>query len=193
MTSQTVSRKRTFKTLTNAKLDLLKRKTLKQRTLAKVKWAVRAYNEWRAVRIQDKNTYDELIFEANLCSLNTLTKESLCHALCRFIPEVTKVRDASEYPGKTLYEMIIAIQKYLNENEIPWKLVEGSDFIRVKTVLDNTMKEQAEANIGMVKKQAQFISQNLENTMWQKGLLGEDTPDKLRSTVLFLIGINCGM
>ena len=63
----------------------------------------------------------------------------------------------------------------------------------VKTFLDNTMKEHAKANIGMVKKQVQFISQVLENSMWQSGILGEDTPDKLRSTVLFLIGVNCGM
>ena len=121
--SQTVSRKRSFKTLTNAKLDLLKRRQLKQRTLAKVKWAVRAYNEWRGCRLQDKNCYDELIFDANLCDLQNLRHEALSHSLCRLIPEVTKVNDGGEYPGKTLYEMIIAIQKYLNENEIPWKLV----------------------------------------------------------------------
>ena len=45
LTSQTVSRKHSFKTLTNAKLDIFKRRQLKQRTLTKVKWAVRAYNE----------------------------------------------------------------------------------------------------------------------------------------------------
>ena len=29
--------------------------------------------------------------------------------------------------------------------------------------------------------------------MWQKGVLGEDNPDKLHSTVLFLVGLNCGL
>ena len=57
--------------------------------------------------------------------------------------------------------MIISIQKYLNENEIGWKLVEGREFINVKTVLDNTMKKRAKANIGMTKKQAEFIPQKL--------------------------------
>ena len=55
------------------------------------------------------------------------------------------------------------------------------------------MKERAEANIGMVKKQAEFIPQDLEMSMWKSGVLGEVSPDKLRATVLFLIGINCGM
>ena len=125
--------------------------------------------------------------------MQNLRHEALSHSLCRFIPEVTKVNNGGEYPGKTLYKMIIAIQKYLNENEIPWKLVEGKEFINVKTVLDNTMKERAEANMGMVKKQAEFIPQELELSMWKSGVLGEDSPDKLRATVLFLIGINCGM
>ena len=102
VTSQTVSRKRSFKTLTNAKLDLLKRRQLKQHTLAKVKWAVRAYNEWRAVRLQDKYEFNQLIFDANLCDLQCLKKEALCHSLCRFIPEVTKVNDGGEYPRENV-------------------------------------------------------------------------------------------
>ena len=75
--------------------------------------------------------------------------------------------------------MIIAIQKYLNENQIHWKLVDGQAFVNVRTVLDNTMKERAEANIGMVVKQAKFISTDFEDVLWSRGILGEDTPDKL--------------
>ena len=85
--------------------------------------------------------------------------------------------------------MIIAIQKYLNENQINWKLIDGQEFINVNTVLDNTMKERAQENIGMVTKQ--FISTDFEKFLWDRGVLGEDIPDKLRSTVLFLIGVNC--
>ena len=48
-------------------------------------------------------------------------------------------------------------------------------------------------NIGTVTKQAKFISMEHENKLWEKGVLGEDTPDKLRSTVLFLIGVNVGL
>ena len=45
----------------------------------------------------------------------------------------------------------------------------------------------------MVKRQANVISYKFENSLWEKNILGEDTPDKLRNTVLFLIGINCGL
>ena len=179
--------------MSSAKLDLLKRRQMKRRTLSKVKWAVRAYQEWRECKLQDVENYDQLVFDANLSDLDNITQNALQHSLCMFIPEVTKVKDGGPYPGKTLYEMIIAIQKYLNENQIHWKLVDGQAFVNVRTVLDNTMKERAEASIGMVVKQAKFISTDFEDVLWSRGILGEDTPDKLRATVLFLIGVNCGM
>ena len=45
----------------------------------------------------------------------------------------------------------------------------------------------------MVKKQAKFISSEVENDLWEKGVLGEQNPDQLRETVLFLLGINLGL
>ena len=89
--------------------------------------------------------------------------------------------------------MIVSIQKYLNQKDIPWKLIEDPEFLDVKTVLDNVMKERARMNIGMIKKQAEFISLDYENKLWRSGTLGEDTPDKLRDTVLFIIGINLAL
>ena len=55
------------------------------------------------------------------------------------------------------------------------------------------MKERAQQNIGLVKKQANFIPMEYENLLWDQGVLGEDSPDKLRNTVLFLLDINLGL
>ena len=87
--------------------------------------------------------------------------------------------------------MIVAIQKYLIVNKLKWKLVEGDEFEECRTVLDNIMQERTAANIGVVKRQAGLITYEHENSLWEKNVLGEDTPDKLRNTVLFLLGINC--
>ena len=35
-----------------------------------------------------------------------------------------------------------------------------------------------------------MIGYETENSLWDRGILEEDTPDKLRNTVLFLLGIN---
>ena len=53
------------------------------------------------------------------------------------------------------------------------------------------MQECTAANIGVVKCQAGIISYEHEDSLWQKGILGEHDPDTLRSTVLFLLEINC--
>ena len=45
----------------------------------------------------------------------------------------------------------------------------------------------------MVKKSAKFLSVEFGNELWRSGTLGEDTPDKLRDTVLFILGINLAL
>ena len=62
-----------------------------------------------------------------------------------------------------------------------------------QTVLDNLMKERALQNIGIIKRQAELISLDFQNELWDKGVLGEENPEKLCNTVLFLIGINCAL
>ena len=53
------------------------------------------------------------------------------------------------------------------------------------------MKERTQANIGTVKCKAKIIPYDLENELWNRGVLGEESPDQLRNTVLFLLGMNC--
>ena len=76
---------------------------------------------------------------------------------------------------------------------MPWKLNKDPCFLDVKMVLDNVMKECAHDCVGMVKKQAEFISLEYEDHLWKCCTLGEDTPDKLRDTVLFVLGINLAL
>ena len=55
------------------------------------------------------------------------------------------------------------------------------------------MQECAAQCIGMIHKRAEVISMEHEMHMWQTNVLGEDTPDKLHNTVLYLIGVNCAL
>ena len=109
-----------------------------------------------------------------------------------FIAEVKKI-DGTEYPGKTLYHLVVSIQKHLNTKGKPWKLIENPHFNQLRTVLDNLMKECALQQIATIKRQASMIEFDEENAMWEKEILGERTPDQLRRTVLFLIGLNVGL
>ena len=65
--------------------------------------------------------------------------------------------------------------------------------MNLQCVLDNVMKERASMNLGTVRRQAQVISMNYENDLWDRKVLGEDTPEELRNTVLFLLGVNLAL
>ena len=187
---KTVSNVRSFKKVTDTKLQDLVKNKLKKRTKAKMMWGVRAYNEWREVRMKDG--YNARIWRPDLDKCQLLAKEDFEYSMCKFIAEVVKVKDGSDYPGCTLYQMCVVIQKYLFSNGLKWKLIEG-DFDRLRNVLDNIMKDRAARCIGTVVKRAQFLSVEKENEMWEKGILGEDNPNQLRDTVLFLLGLNIGL
>ena len=158
-----------------------------------MQWSVRAYNDWRTQRLSQSDNIDVKIAQSDLSKLEDLTKSNLCYSLCRFIAEVTKVRDGKDYPGKTLYKMLTSIQKYLHQNRVMWKILDDVEFLDLKVVLDNIMKEKAAQNIGTTVRQAGYIPFDFENQLWDCNILSEDTPGKLRDTVLFLLSINLGL
>ena len=63
------------------------------------------------------------------------------------------------------------------------------EFIQVCTVLDNVMQERTESNIGVGTKRAKLITYDIEQDLWDCGFLGHDTPDKLRTTTYYVIGM----
>ena len=187
-TTKTVS-KRKFDFASDGCIEGLKQIKLKKKSEAKIDWAVNAYIDWRRERL-DKFQYDVPIYFADLEQLESLEKGNLNHVLCRFVPEVTKKRGTGPYPGATLYQMIVAIQRFLVMNKVKWKLLDDPDFDEMRTVLNNVMRERALQKIGIVKKQAGLITFEHEDSLWCKGLLGEDSPDVLRNTT-FSTGYQC--
>ena len=119
-----------------------------------------------------------------------VSKETFEFALCRFICEVRKSKDDQNYPGKMLYQLVCALQNHLKKQEVNLKLVHEEDFQYFNRVLDRVMQERAAMAIGTIKRQAQVISLDYENRLWEQGILGEDTSDKIGNTVLYMLGVN---
>ena len=107
-----------------------------------MQWGVRAFYDWRNMKLADPVTYDYRIYECHLNRVEKLSMQNFKFSMCKFLAEIKK-QDGSEYPGYTMYQLCIAIQKHLNENGKKWKLVEGSDMLQVWNVLDNIITEGA--------------------------------------------------
>ena len=118
----------------------------------------------------------------------------LGRSLCCFLNEVRRT-DGEEYPGNTLYSLIVMIQLHLEKQGKDWKLMEGSNFLCVRNTLDNLMKQCALSRISKAAKSAEPISVDDKQKLWDEGVLGEFQPDQLRSTVMYLLGLTfalCG-
>ena len=176
----------------DTKLEDMSKTMLKKRTEAKMMWGYHMYNEWRTAKLADPATYNVRVLRSNLNECKNLAKDDFEYSMCKFVAEVVKVKDGSDYPGRTLYQLCVSIQKYLFVNGIKWKLIEG-DFDKLRNVLDNVMKQWAAECIGTTVCRAGFVTQEIDNKMWVDGVLGDENPGQLRETVLFLLGLNVGL
>ena len=62
----------------------------------------------------------------------------------------------------------------------------------LRNAVDNIMKEHTAKGLAK-KKQAEVISFAIEELLWEKSVLGEETPLQLLWTMLFLLGLCCAL
>ena len=102
--------------------------------------------------------------------------------LCDFIVEIRK-ENGEQYPSSSMYDLISGLSLYLErEHGFTNKLV-SSALRSVRNTLDNVMKERTAEGWGRPERDP--ILEEHEQVLWEKGILGEDSPDKLRQTVFF--------
>ena len=58
--------------------------------------------------------------------------------------------------------------------------------------LDNIMKMHTNSGLGR-KNSTSVVTVDAEEKMWNKGILGEDTPKQLSDTILYLLGLNLAL
>ena len=124
--------------------------------------------------------------------MSTFNKVDMAFALCRFVSKARKEK-GGYFPLKTLRHLVISIQMYIESIGFNWKLIDGDEYVSVKLCLDNVMKENASMGLGRVVKLAQAFEFSAIEKMWNSGVLGEDSPQQLSDTVLFLLGLNCAL
>ena len=154
--------------LHQAKTNNLKSKA----TEIKQNWAVNLFSDWRV----EKN-----INEVNLGNLSDI--------LCQFILEVRK-QNGDEYPPQSLYQIVMCLQNHLNnvfQKNI--QILKDENFLEVRNTLDFEMKKLTENGIGTVNS-AQEITESMEDMLWEKHILGCETPKQLQETLLYLLGYN---
>ena len=146
------------------------------------------FNEWKAARndIAIKQDCNTSIIRVELIEM---TKDELCHNLSLFVLEARK-RSGEDYPAKTLYELTIPLQLCLTSQGEENKFLDDKGFVTLKNSLNARMKELSATGKIVKRKQAGTISYEEEDSLWCKGILGTDTPQKLFDTMMYKSGLH---
>ncbi len=120
--------------------------------------------------------------------LEDLLDEVLADTLCKFVVEVWNSKGAF-YPQETLYSLIIMLQIFLSTKGRSVRLLQDNSFLKLRNTLDNHMKTLSKKGFIASKNKADIITLSQEESMWQKGVLGDSCLEKLLYSLMYLLGI----
>ena len=160
-------------------------------TTKTTEWSVKTWQEWaenRQVKCPTQVVPD----------LETITNEQLNHWLSRFVMEVRN-QQGDHYRGGTLYSLCSGLQRFVWEKRRssskndPVDIYKDLSFSFFRSSFNSTLKQLHHKGIGTKTKQAEVISENVEDRLWNEGSLGDDTPQKLLDSLIFCFGLNLAL
>ena len=166
-------------------------KTLPKNTFNHSNWAMKTFIDWHKSRIEKNITNPDHLEVYKEPS--EMTKSELDYLLKFFVHEVRK-QNGDRYPGESLKQLIAGIQFYfrntLNKNI---SIFTDEEFLNTRKSLDSAMKDACQENVGFHKKQATAITLEMEESLWEKNILGSENPAQLNRTLIYLLGIHLGL
>ena len=150
------------------------------------KWVANLWCEWAQYRLQvpfvkeEEKQYELL---EDFCKIST---KAMNFWLAKFILEVHR-RDGKLYSGETLYQICCGLLRLLKEaDRAEVNILSNPVFCQFRAPLDARMKEIKATGEHKVKK-AEVITEEQENCLWEKGLLGDQHPQQLLDTLIFYV------
>lgn len=171
----------------------LRTMSVPQKTKEKAQWAYNQFLQWRSWRLSLELPNECDRFLSRDLGITEFSEPELDEVLSVFISQVRK-HNKDRYPGQTLYEMVTSIQKYFEVfGGKMFRLIEKSMFPKLYYTLDVEMKASSAQGIGTTVKKAEPISPESEEVLWNKNILGDQTPKSLLRAAFYLIGVNFGL
>ena len=95
--------------------------------------------------------------------------------------------NSEPYTPDTLYKICAGLLWYIRERRPEINIFKDSNYANFQRTLDGEMKRLHASGLGVKKRQAEPITVEEENKLWEKGVLGESDPQTLLDTVLFFV------
>ena len=151
-------------------------------------WAASVWHDWATYRRnmvsveveEEEHDLKEEFTEMSVAAMNFW--------LCKFVIEVRR-KDAKPYAPDTLYQACCGLLRLLKEaGRAEVNMFTDPRFHQFRGTLDARMKELRSTGNYQVKR-AEVISEEDENLLWDKKLLGDGNPEQLINTMVFYIGL----
>ena len=160
---------------TDKEIEEVGKASMAKKTREDLNYCVRVWEEWKKCRNISKET-------------KAMTEIELNDNLSRFVLELRK-KDGNEYPPDTVYHICCSIMRYLRLECQPDIDFFKNAFLKpFRDVLDSEMKRLHGQGLGAKKRHAEPISQEEEELLWEKELLGQHSAQALVDTMLYMSG-----
>ena len=125
--------------------------------------------------------------DAKLASMNVA---AMNYWLTKFILEV-RSSNSDEYSPDSLYQICCGLHRSLKDNkQSEVNIFVDAEFAEFRSVLDGQLKALNRKGKYINKRRASVITTEMEERLWESGLLGDHNPKVLVNTLVYLIGLN---
>ena len=174
----TASARRFAPLKSDEELQRARERAVPKKTKQDTKFCINIWDEWSKHRTGTR-----------ILPLTEVTNAEMQYRLSQFIGEVRK-RDGSVYPPNTLHHIVCGVMRYLRWNGRPdIDFFKDPQFAGFRASLDAEMKLLQSQGEGSKKRQAEVVTEEEENLLWERGYLGDATPQSLLDTMVFYNGL----
>lgn len=161
--------------ITDFDIQQLKSSKVNKNTAKSIRWGFSVFEAWKSAR------------PGSIPDLLLMDKPTMSCWLIRFVMEVRNAK-GKEYPPKTLYMIICASLRHLRDNGIHNRNFLDSkdpDYAEFCSVLDLRMKDLLQKGYGTAVKQADPISVEDEDKLWNLSVFGAKDSQTLQHTIFY--------
>ena len=153
-----------------------------EKTRQDTAYCVGVWNEWCRCRLQERGE--------QIPPLAELQSSELADYMSSFIFEVRK-RDGKEFPPNSLHHLVCGLQRHLRFNVKKASIEVFSDdaFADFRLCLDAEMKCLQGKGLGSMARKAEPLTEEEEEILWKRRLLGRYTLQTLLDTMVFMNGV----
>ena len=165
-------------------VEEVKKGSTAKNTSKSTAWAINIWKEWSTHRQHSCPLYSDWPVHPLIA-----TPGQLDYWLSKFVVEARN-KNGESYPPNTLYVICCGLLRYVRELHPEVNFFKDSQYAGFRKTLDGEMKRLRSLGLGVKCKQAEPITVEEETSLWDKGLLGDHTPQSLLDTMIYLCGVH---